>query len=234
MTGPFMNHLQSVVYMSDGKQAVLIVVGNPMTEASLTGHFERRGWVPIVCDDGDKAVDEYVEKKPDLVLMALDISGLDGHIAALEIRETDFNARIAFVTTRTGKALAEDAAYSAGATAILTTPITTTDLDEAWADMMGDIPGAPGLADLDELYPEMDEVAPPLPVMPTLPVMPPMPILPETTAENVVQSPPKRKRRWLRRIFLLFILGLIGAGVAHYTGVMDLSEYLQQLEDMAP
>ena len=228
MTGPFMNHLQSVVYMSDGKQAVLIVVGNPMTEASLTGHFERRGWVPIVCDDGDKAVDEYVEKKPDLVLMALDISGLDGHIAALEIRETDFNARIAFVTTRTGKALAEDAAYSAGATAILTTPITTTDLDEAWADMMGDIPGAPGLADLDELYPEMDEVAPPLPVMP------PMPILPETTAENVVQSPPKRKRRWLRRIFLLFILGLIGAGVAHYTGVMDLSEYLQQLEDMAP
>ena len=234
MTGPFMNHLQSVVYMGDGKQAVLIVVGNPMTEASLTGHFERRGWVPIVCDDGDKAVDEYVEKKPDLVLMALDISGLDGHIAALEIRETDFNARIAFVTTRTGKALAEDAAYSAGATAILTTPITTTDLDEAWADMMGDIPGAPGLADLDELYPEMDEVAPPLPVMPPLPMMPPMPILPETTAENVVQSPPKRKRRWLRRIFLLIILGLIGAGVAHYTGVMDLSEYLQQLEDMAP
>ena len=93
---------------------------------------------------------------------------------------------------------------------------------------MGEIPGAPGLADLDELYPEMDEVAPPLPVLP------PMPILPETTVENVVQSPPKRKRRWLRRIFLLIILGLIGAGVAHYTGVMDLSEYLQQLEDMAP
>ena len=209
-------------------QTVLIVVGNPMTETSLAGHFERRGWVPIVCDDGDKAVDEYVEKKPDLVLMALDISGLDGHIAALEIRETDFNARIAFVTTRTGKALAEDAAYSAGATAILTTPITTTDLDEAWADLMGEIPGAPGLADLDELYPEMDEIAPPLPLMP------PMPILPEKTVENVVQSPPKRKRRWLRRAFFLIVLGLIGAGVAHYTGAIDLSEYLQQLEDMFP
>ena len=75
------------------KQTVLIVMGNPMTESSLVAHFERRGWLPIVCDDGDKAVDEYVEKKPDLVLMALDISGLDGHIAALEIRETDFNAR---------------------------------------------------------------------------------------------------------------------------------------------
>ena len=228
MTGPFMNPPLCQSNMGEVKQTVLIVVGNPMTETSLTGHFERRGWVPIVCDDGDKAVDEYVEKKPDLVLMALDISGLDGHIAALEIRETDFNARIAFVTTRTGKALAEDAAYSAGATAILTTPITTADLDEAWADLMGEIPSAPGLADLDELYPEMDEVAPPLPVMP------PMPILPETTVENVVQTPPKRKRRWLRRAFLLMLLGLIAAGVAHYTGVMDLSEYLQQLEEMVP
>ena len=228
MTGPFMNPPLCQSNMGEVKQTVLIVVGNPMTETSLTGHFERRGWVPIVCDDGDKAVDEYVEKKPDLVLMALDISGLDGHIAALEIRETDFNARIAFVTTRTGKALAEDAAYSAGATAILTTPITTADLDEAWADLMGEIPSAPGLADLDELYPEMDEVAPPLPVMP------PMPILPETTVENVVQTPPKRKRRWLRRAFLLMLLSLIAAGVAHYTGVMDLSEYLEQLEEMVP
>ena len=234
MTGPFMNPPLCQSNMGGVKQTVLIVVGNPMTETSLTGHFERRDWVPIVCDDGDKAVDEYVEKKPDLVLMALDIASLDGHIAALEIRETDFNARIAFVTTRTGKALAEDAAYSAGATAILTTPITTTDLDDVWADMMGDIPGAPGLADLDELYPEMDEVAPPLPVMPTLPVMPPMPILPETTVENVVQTPPKRKRRWLRRAFLLMLLSLIAAGVAHYTEVMDLSEYLQQLEEMVP
>lgn len=234
MTGPFMNPPLCQCNMDGDKQTVLIVVGNPMTETSLTGHFERRGWVPMVCDDGDKAVDEYVEKKPDLVLMALDISGLDGHIAALEIRETDFNARIAFVTTRTGKALAEDAAYSAGATAILTTPITTTDLDEAWADLMGEIPGAPGLADLDELYPEMDEVAPPIPVMPPLPVMPPMPIMPEKTVENVVQSPPKRKRRWLRRAFLLIVLGLIGAGVAHYTGAIDLSEYLKQLEDTIP
>ena len=234
MTGLFMNPPLCQSNVDEVKQTVLIVMGNPMTETSLAGHFERRGWLPIVCDDGDKAVDEYVEKKPDLVLMALDISGLDGHIAALEIRETDFNARIAFVTTRTGRALAEDAAYSAGATAILTTPITTTDLDEAWADLMGEIPGAPGLADLDELYPEMDEVAPPLPVMPTLPVMPPMPILPETTVQDVVQSTPKKKRRWLRRAFLLIVLGLIGAGVAHYTGVMDLSEYLQQLEDMAP
>ena len=214
--------------MDGEKQTVLIVVGNPMTESSLAGHFERRGWVPILCNDGDRAVDEYVEKKPDLVLMALDISGLDGHIAALEIRETDFNARIAFVTTRSGMALAEDAAFSAGATAILTTPITTADLNDAWPSLMGDIPGAPGLADLDELYPEMDEVAPPLPAMPLLPAMP------KETAEVTVEKPPKKKRRWLRRILLMLIVAAIGAGAAHYAGVVDISDYIEQATELFP
>ena len=214
--------------MDGEKQTVLIVVGNPMTESSLAGHFERRGWVPIVCDDGDRAVDVYVEKKPDLVLMALDISGLDGHIAALEIRETDFNARIALVTTRSGMALAEDAAFSAGATAVLTTPITTADLDDAWPSLMGDIPGAPGLADLDELYPEMDEVAPPLPAMPPLPVMP------EETAEVTVQKPPKKKRRWLRRTLLMLIVAAIGAVAAHYAGAVDISHYIEQATELIP
>ncbi|MBP72916.1 MAG: hypothetical protein CMA70_04960, partial [Euryarchaeota archaeon] len=156
--------------MADEKQTVLIVVGNPMTESSLRNHFERRGWQATVCDDGDKAVDEYVASKPDLVLLSLDISGLDGHITALEIRETHFNARLAFVTTKSGKALAEDAAYSAGATAVLTTPITSSDMEEAWDSLMGDIPGAPGLADLDELYPDMEPLAPPMPMMPPMPM----------------------------------------------------------------
>ena len=220
--------------MDGEKQTVLIVVGNPMTESSLAGHFERRGWVPIVCDDGDRAVDVYVEKKPDLVLMALDISGLDGHIAALEIRETDFNARIALVTTRSGMALAEDAAFSAGATAVLTTPITTADLDDAWPSLMGDIPGAPGLADLDELYPEMDEVAPPLPVMPPLPMVPPLPSMPEETVEVAVQKPPKKKRRWLRTMLLMLIVATIGAGAAHYAGLVDLSDYVEQAMELIP
>ncbi len=213
--------------MDGDKQTVLVVVGNPMTESSIVGHFERRGWDAIVCDDGDKAVDEYVEKKPDLVLMALDISGLDGHIAALEIRETDFNARIAFVTTRTGKALAEDAAFSAGATAILTTPITANDLDELWGDLMGEIPGAPGLADLDELYPEMEEVAPPIPVMP------PMPVMPEASAGAEIQKPTKKKRRWLRRILFLTALVAVGAAGAHHAGLFDLTEQIDQIREIS-
>ena len=214
--------------MEGEKQSVLIVVGNPMTESSLAGHFERRGWDTITCDDGDKAVDVYVENKPDLVLMALDISGLDGHVAALEIRETDFNARVAFVTTRTGQALAEDAAFSAGATAILTTPITTADLDDAWSALMGEIPGAPGLADLDELYPEVGDVPPPLPVMP------PLPDMPEAPVEKALQETPKKKRRWPRRILLFLILAGIGVGTAHYAGLVDISDYIERSIELMP
>ena len=77
---------------------MLIVADNPMTEGQLKGIFYRRKWETIICENGDKAVDEYVEHKPDLVLLSLDIPGLDGHLAALEMRETDYDARIAFVT----------------------------------------------------------------------------------------------------------------------------------------
>ena len=142
--------------MGEERQSVLIVADNPMTEGQLKGIFYRRKWETIVCEDGDKAVDEYVEHKPDLVLLSLDIPGLDGHLAALEMRETDYDARIAFVTSRTRLDTAEDAAFSAGATAVLVTPVTAGDVDEKCEAIMGEVPGAPGLADLDELYPEME------------------------------------------------------------------------------
>ena len=220
MTGPFMNPPQCEANMDDGKQSVLIVVGNPMTESSLRSHFERRGWRAIICDDGDRAVDEYVASKPNLVILSLDIPGLDGHIAALEIRETHFDARIAFVTTRSGKALAEDAAYSAGATAIFTTPITSSDMEEAWGPLMGDIPGAPGLADLDELYPEME---------PEPPVMPPMPVMPTLPVELDQPKPPKRKRRWLRGIIVLTVLVVAGAAGVHPSGLFGDIEQIREI-----
>ena len=51
--------------MGEERQSVLIVADNPMTEGQLKGIFYRRKWETIVCEDGDKAVDEYVEHKPD-------------------------------------------------------------------------------------------------------------------------------------------------------------------------
>ena len=103
--------------------------------------------------------------KPSMVFMGLNIPTLDGHIAALEMRESDPQARIVFVTSRSRLQKAVDASYSAGAVAVLTTPLTQSDFDQNWVLMNGPIPDAPGLADLDELYPDIDEITekPPIP-----------------------------------------------------------------------
>ena len=100
-------------------QLVLIVDNNPMATMRLTQVFTQKGWKIEVCEDGDLAVDTYVQLAPDMVLLALDIPTMDGHTAALEMRESDPDARIVFMAPRHQRQLAADATHSAGAVAWL-------------------------------------------------------------------------------------------------------------------
>ena len=223
--------------MSNEEQPLaLVVVGNATTEGRIRSIMKHQGWHTEFCSDGDKAVDEYVRLQPDLVFLALDIPSMDGHIAALEMRETDYSARIAIITSRSGTAKAGDAAYSAGAVGVLVTPLTQSVFDEQWEAMMGDIPPAPGLADLDELYPEVEEAE--TPVLPMPPLMPPMPETVEmpgpASPQSELEAPPKKKRKWLRRIVLLVVISGIAAAGAHYGGLVDLSEYIGTLKKYFP
>jgi len=135
-------------------QLVLIVDNNPMGIMRLSQIFTQKGWRIEVCEDGDLAVDTYVQHRPDLVLLSLDIPTMDGHTAALEMRESDSHARIAFMASRSQRQLAADATHSAGAVAWLEKPVTQSIIDGNWDMIMGEIPEAPGLEDLDQLYPE--------------------------------------------------------------------------------
>ena len=222
---------------SEEAPLALVVVGNPTTEGRIRSIMKHKGWRTEICGDGDKAVDEFVRLRPDMVIMSLDLPSMDGHIAALEMRETDYSARITIVTSRTGKEKAEDAAYSTGAVGVLVSPLTQSVFDEQWDSMMGDIPEAPGLSDLDELYPEAEEPEmPPIPPMP--PEMPPMPEAVEMPSgehlEPEPEEPPKKKRKWLRRIVLLAVISGIAAAGAHYADLVDLSEYFAALEPYFP
>jgi CheY-like chemotaxis protein len=184
--------------------------------------MKHQGWRTEFCGDGDKAVDEYVRLQPDLVFLALDIPSMNGHIAALEMRETDYSARIAIITSRSGTAKAGDAAYSVGAVGVLVTPLTQSVFDEQWEAMMGEIPPAPGLADLDELYPEVEEAE--MPVLPPPPLMPPIPEAVEMPSEDSPESEPKlpaKKRGWGRRIIILIVLAAVGAQVGVYLEYID-------------
>jgi CheY-like chemotaxis protein len=198
-------------------QLVLIVDNNPMGTMRLSQVFTQKGWRIEICEDGDLAVDTYVQHLPDLVLLSLDIPTMDGHTAALEMRESDPHARIVFMASRSQRQLAADATHSAGAVAWLEKPVTQTIIDDNWDMIMGEIPEAPGLEDLDQIYPEdvdsmrakrddeeVVEVSSAMP-LPTLPLPPLVPAI----------TPPVKKGRKLKFLLVLMILGAIG-GAAYY------------------
>ena len=210
---------------SDDKPTALIVHENGITASRLKSIMSQRGWASQICDDGDKAVDEYVKLKPNMVFLGLNLPTMDGHVAALEIRESDPEARVVFVVSKSRLSKANDAAYSAGAVSVLVTPLTRADIDQKWVLMNGPIPNAPGLADLDVLYPDLGDDPPALPPMPipqlseepshpddTPPPLPPLPELPK----------PKRKRRALRILILMATIGSIGFGAAFYLGLVEI------------
>ena len=207
-------------------RVALVVVGNSILEGRLKNIMSRRGWSVEICNDGDKAVDEYVRLEPELVFLTLDLPTMDGHIAALEMRETDPKARIIFVSSKTRLSKTQDAAYSSGAVLTLVTPVAFSDIDEKWEEIMGDIPEAPGLPDLDALYPELEE---PTPILPPLPELPPPPPPPEP--QTVIEKPKKKRGRKLKLLILSIILISSGLGIAHYLEYIDMQNYYDDLLD---
>ena len=207
-------------------RVALIVVGNSILEGRLRNIMSRRGWSVEICNDGDKAVDEYVRLEPELVFLTLDLPTMDGHIAALEMRETDPKARIIFVSSKTRLSKTQDAAYSSGAVLTLVTPVAFSDIDEKWEEIMGDIPEAPGLPDLDALYPELEESTP---ILPPLPELPPLPTLPEP--QTVIEKPKKKRGRKLKLLILSIILISSGLVIAHYLEYIDMQNYYDDLLD---
>ncbi|MEO2115012.1 MAG: hypothetical protein ABGX21_01665, partial [Candidatus Poseidoniia archaeon] len=113
---------------------------------------------------------------------------------------------------------ANDAAYSAGAVAVLVTPLTRADIDQKWVLMNSPVPDAPGLADLDDLYPDLEEESQALPSLPGLPDLeaPPSPMMPLPEPPK-----PKRKRTFLTMLALL-IVASIGVGASFYLGILEL------------
>ena len=203
---------------SESKLTALIVHENRITASRLKSIMSQKGWNSQICDDGDKAVDEYVRMKPDMVFMGLNLPTMDGHVAALEIRESDSDARIVFVVSKSRLNKANDAAYSAGAVAVLVTPLTRADIDQKWVLMNSPVPDAPGLADLDDLYPDLEVEPQTLPLLPILPdpEAPPSLMMPLPEPPN-----PKRKRGLLTMLALL-IVALIGVGATFYLGILEL------------
>tara|TARA_A100001035_G_scaffold208340_1_gene168262 strand:- start:599 stop:1270 length:672 start_codon:yes stop_codon:yes gene_type:complete len=207
---------------------VLIVDNNPMSSMRLSNLFKTRNFVVELCEDGDQAVDEYIRLDPELVVLSLDIPSLDGHLAALEMREHGGESRIVFVAPARMADVARNAAYSAGAVAWLQKPISGESLEAAWSTILGTIPEAPGLDDLDELYPDRvsieEDTGPmvaPLPLpgqLPPLGELPPLDALP--SLEVALPSQKSKKGRIGFVVFVISCLIAGGLGYAYQEGML--------------
>lgn len=215
---------------------VLIVDNNAMSVQRLSRLFKVKDFNIEICEDGDQAVDEYIRLDPELVALSLDIPSLDGHLAALEMREHGGEARILFIAPKRLSSLAQDAALSAGAVACLEKPISASSLEEKWEQILGPIPEAPGLEDLDQLYPEErikveeDDGPLPLPALPGMP-LPGMPLpgelsVPPISELSVTLPPleataiPSKKSGKLKFVLLLLVVALGGVGYYAYSNNM--------------
>jgi len=211
----------------DAAPTVLIVDNNPMSSMRLSNLFKPRNFNVELCEDGDKAVDEYIRLDPELVVLSLDIPSLDGHLAALEMREHGGEGRIVFVAPARMADVARNATFSAGAVAWLQKPISGESLEAVWKQVLGPIPDAPGLEDLDELYPDRVQIeedeGPLLPALPGLPLpLPgtdPLPELPVILPPTVTVEEPKKKGKG-KRVLLLIVLASAGIGVAYMQGML--------------
>ena len=200
---------------------VLIVDNNPMSSMRLSNLFKTRNFIVELCEDGDQAVDEYIRLDPELVVLSLDIPSLDGHLAALEMREHGGESRIVFVAPARMADVARNAAYSAGAVAWLQKPISGESLEAAWSTILGTIPEAPGLDDLDELYPDrvtIEEDTGPMVVPLPLPgQLPPLGELPPLDALPALEvTLPSQKSKKGRIGFVVFVITCLIAGSLGY------------------
>ena len=187
---------------------VLIVDNNQMSLHRLTAIFRQREFNVVTCEDGDKAVDEYIRLDPELVVMSLDIPSMDGHLAALEMREHGKECRILFSAPKRQAQLAQDATHSAGAIGWVEKPITAAAIESIWGLVLGPIPEAPGLEDLDSIHPveemiEVEEDVAPLPILP-LPTMAINPVINQA-------KPKKRSSKAKRLLIILVIFTSLGA-----------------------
>lgn len=95
--------MKTVLYADDNQEIVDIV--------KLT--VERAGYQLLTARDGLEAVEICQEHNPDMVLMDINMPGLDGFSAVRQLREDGFNNPV-IVLTASESRLDRDEAYAAG------------------------------------------------------------------------------------------------------------------------
>ncbi|WP_284617042.1 response regulator transcription factor [Aquabacterium humicola] len=79
---------------------LLLIEDNPTMQATLQRSFERRGIQVVTCADGARAVDRWLASVPDVVLLDLNLPGLDGLEVLARARGAGLATPVIILTAR--------------------------------------------------------------------------------------------------------------------------------------
>jgi PAS domain S-box-containing protein len=115
---------------------ILVAEDNPLNQQVIRGLLEKNGFSVTVVSDGAAAVEQALSGRFDLVLMDVQMPGLDGWQAARAIRDREPQNRRIPILAMTARALEEDAAAcrAAGMDGYLAKPIRMAEVLAAIAE----------------------------------------------------------------------------------------------------
>ncbi len=110
--------------MSDEMKKVLIIEDNETNLYLMRTIVEKIGHQIIEARDGFEGVELAISKKPDLILMDIQLPGMDGYMATKKIRENEITKEIPIIAI-TSYAMVGDKEkiLAAGCTAYIEKPI---------------------------------------------------------------------------------------------------------------
>lgn len=108
---------------------ILLVEDNPQNRYLVTFLLEHNGYEVIVAEDGAEAVSAAAEHQPDLILMDVQLPGMDGYEATRKIKaDSRFSATPVIALTAHSMKGDRDRALEAGCDDYLTKPVDAEQL----------------------------------------------------------------------------------------------------------
>jgi PAS domain S-box-containing protein len=104
---------------------ILLAEDNPANIATISAYLESRNYRLILANNGQEAIDLTIAQHPDLILMDIQMPGIDGLEAIRQIRQTPDCAQIPIIAlTALAMMGDQEKCLAAGATDYLTKPIS--------------------------------------------------------------------------------------------------------------
>ena len=105
-----------------GKEKILVVDDEIGIRQMIAGFFEGLGFTTLQAEDGETAIRLIKKQKPVVVLLDLNLPGMDGMLTLKKIREFDQNVGVIIITGMSDEILANEAIRQLGAYDYITKP----------------------------------------------------------------------------------------------------------------